>query len=65
MKEKTIISDRNKGVFFIILSAFCFALMNVFVRMAGDLPFIQKSFFRNFVSCLDINEKAGNKNIYA
>ncbi|EDS71906.1 putative membrane protein [Anaerofustis stercorihominis DSM 17244] len=50
MKEKTIISDRNKGVFFIILSAFCFALMNVFVRMAGDLPFIQKSFFRNFVA---------------
>lgn len=50
MKEKTIISNRNKGVFFITLSAFCFALMNVFVRMAGDLPFIQKSFFRNFVA---------------
>ncbi|MCR2033442.1 DMT family transporter [Anaerofustis stercorihominis] len=50
MKEKIIISDKNKGVFFIVLSAFCFALMNVFVRMAGDLPFIQKSFFRNFIA---------------
>lgn len=44
------LSSKNKGVFFIILSAFCFAMMNVLVRMAGDLPFIQKSFFRNFVA---------------
>jgi len=48
--EQTSRENRNKGVFFIILSAFCFALMNVFVRMSGDLPFIQKSFFRNFVA---------------
>ncbi|MFR0855397.1 DMT family transporter [uncultured Ruminococcus sp.] len=36
----------------IILSAFCFAWMNAFVRLAGDLPFIQKSFFRNLVALL-------------
>lgn len=34
------------------MSAFCFALMSFFVRMAGDLPPIQKSFFRNFVAAI-------------
>lgn len=32
------------------MSAFCFALMNVCVRMAGDIPSIQKSFFRNLIA---------------
>lgn len=41
-----------KGIIYIILSAFCFALMNMFVRMSGDLPSIQKSFFRNFVAAI-------------
>lgn len=39
-----------KGVFCIIISAFCFALMNLFVRLSGALPSIQKSFFRNLVA---------------
>lgn len=43
---------RYKGIIFIIASAFFFALMNTCVRMAGDLPSIQKSFFRNFVAFL-------------
>lgn len=34
----------------IILSAFFFACMNVSVRLAGDLPSVQKSFFRNLVA---------------
>lgn len=38
------------GVVYIIISAFCFALMNMFVRLSGDLPFVQKSFFRNLVA---------------
>lgn len=42
---------KNKGVQLIILSAFFFALMNVFVKLSGDLPSIQKSFFRNLVAC--------------
>ena len=46
------VSNRQKGMICIILSAFCFAWMNVFVRLAGDLPFIQKSFFRNLVALL-------------
>lgn len=41
---------RYKGILFIILSALCFAFMNMFVRMAGDLPAIQKSFFRNLIA---------------
>lgn len=43
-------SQKNKGIVLIICSAFCFALMNMMVRFAGDLPSIEKSFFRNFVA---------------
>lgn len=46
------ISSKYRGIFFILLSAFCFALMSVFVRLSGDLPVIQKSFFRNIVAFL-------------
>ena len=38
------------GVFYIILSAFFFALMAVFIRLAGDLPTVEKAFFRNLVA---------------
>lgn len=44
------ISNKNKAVIYIIISAFCFALMNLCVRLSGDLPSFQKSFFRNFVA---------------
>lgn len=44
------ISKKQQAVFYIICSAFFFALMNMFVRMSGDLPSIQKSFFRNLVA---------------
>lgn len=45
-------TQKNKGVCCILLSSFSFALMNLFVRMSGDLPSIQKSFFRNFIAML-------------
>ncbi|MCC8028524.1 MAG: DMT family transporter [Lachnospiraceae bacterium] len=35
---------------FIVLSALCFAFMNMFVRLAGDLPSVEKSFFRNLIA---------------
>ena len=38
------------GICYIILAAFFFALMAMFVRLSGDIPSIQKSFFRNLVS---------------
>ncbi|HAJ97794.1 MAG TPA: EamA family transporter [Ruminococcus sp.] len=44
--------SKYKGIILIICSAFCFALMNAFVRLSGDLPSIQKSFFRNFVALI-------------
>ena len=31
-------SQKNKGIILIIMSAFFFALMNMMVRLAGDLP---------------------------
>lgn len=45
-------NDKTKGMLCIIASAFCFALMNLFVRLAGDLPSVEKSFFRNVVAAI-------------
>lgn len=42
--------QKYKGIIFIIVSAFCFALMNLLIHMSGDLPTVQKSFFRNIVA---------------
>ena len=47
-----MMKSKYKGILFIICSAFCFAFMNAFVRLSGDLPSVQKSFFRNFVALL-------------
>lgn len=41
-----------RGVLCIIMSAFCFACMNICIRLAGDIPSIQKSFFRNLVAAV-------------
>ncbi len=46
------ISQKNKAIIFMIISAFFFTLMNIFVRLSGDIPVIQKSFFRNFVALI-------------
>ena len=46
------LSNRNKGIFFIIFSAFGFAMMSAFIKLSGDLPTFQKTFFRNLVSCI-------------
>lgn len=45
-------NKKYRGIVCIVISAFCFALMNMFVRLAGDLPSVQKSFFRNFVAAI-------------
>lgn len=44
------LTAKQKGVIFILISAFGFAMMNLFVRLSGDLPSIQKSFFRNLIA---------------
>ena len=45
-------SNRTKGTLCILLAALSFALMNTFVHLAGDVPSMQKAFFRNFVAVL-------------
>lgn len=49
MKQSTNI---RRGIFFILLSSFSFALMGMFVHAAGDLPFVQKAFFRNIIAAV-------------
>lgn len=41
-----------KGILCIISAAFFFSLMTVMVRLSGDLPVIEKSFFRNLVAAI-------------
>ncbi len=48
-------NSRTKGIICIISAAFCFALMGLFVRLSGDVPSMQKSFFRNFVALLVVS----------
>ena len=52
-KEKTVNKEMQplyKGIILIIMSAFFFALMNMFVSLSGELPALQKSFFRNLIA---------------
>lgn len=44
------INKTYKGILCIILSAFCFSVMNACVRLSGDLPTFQKAFFRNAIA---------------
>ena len=46
------IRDKYKGILFIILAGFFFSLMTFFVRLSGDLPTMQKAFFRNAVAAV-------------
>lgn len=45
-------NDKTKGIIYIIISAFFFALMGLFVKLSGDLPTVQKTFFRNAVAMI-------------
>lgn len=45
-------ANRNKGILCILCAALCFAMMSMFVRLAGDLPVFEKAFFRNFVAAV-------------
>ena len=46
------LSRLHKAVLCIIASAFFFALMNLFVQLSGDVPTVQKTFFRNFFALI-------------
>ena len=45
-------SERTLGILCILCAAFCFSLMSVFIRLTGDLPTMQKIFFRNLVAAV-------------
>jgi drug/metabolite transporter (DMT)-like permease len=40
-------TDKIKAIMCILLAAFGFSLMTFFVRISGDVPTVQKAFFRN------------------
>ena len=44
------LSEKTKGILFIICSATCFACMTMSVRLAGDLPTMEKALFRNLIA---------------
>ena len=43
-------SGKAKAICYMIFSSGSFAFMNAFVRLAGDMPSVEKSFFRNLVA---------------
>lgn len=45
-------NDHVKGILFILLAALGFAFMSFFVKLAGNVPTMQKAFFRNIVAIL-------------
>ena len=45
-------SNRTKGILCILGAALSFSLMNTFVHLSGDVPTMQKAFFRNFVAVI-------------
>lgn len=44
------INNRAKGIICILLSALCFSGMSSFINLSGDVPVLQKVFFRNLVA---------------
>lgn len=52
MNKAETAAMRRKGILFILMSAFFFSLMSVFVKMAGDLPTMQKALFRNLIAAV-------------
>ncbi|PIE97280.1 MAG: EamA family transporter [Treponema sp.] len=44
------LSSKQKGIILLVCSAFFFTVMNFLAKQAGDLPSIQKAFFRNIVA---------------
>lgn len=44
------INNKTKGIICILLSAFSFSGMSTFINLSGDVPTVQKVFFRNLVA---------------
>lgn len=50
--DNDIMNGKTKGILSILIAAPGFSGMSVCVHPAGDLPSMQKAFFRNFVALL-------------
>lgn len=51
-KTGNVKSAKIKAILCILAAAFGFSLMTFFVRLSGDLPTMQKAFFRNAIAAL-------------
>lgn len=51
-KRENQMDQKKQGILYIIAAGFFFALMTFFVRLSGDLPTMQKAFFRNAVAAV-------------
>lgn len=48
------LNNKVKGIICVLIAAFGFSVMSLFVKLSGDLPAFQKAFFRNFIALLFI-----------
>lgn len=49
---KQKLTELHKAIILLVTSALFFALMNMFVQLSGELPTIQKAFFRNLIALI-------------
>lgn len=57
------IGQKTKRIIYIVVAAFGFSVMSLFVKLAGDLPAFQKAFFRNFIALIFITVMMLRENI--
>lgn len=57
------IGQKTKGIIYIVVAAFGFSVMSLFVKLSGDLPVFQKAFFRNFIALIFITVMMLRENI--
>ena len=57
------IGQKTKGIIYIVVAAFGFSVMSLFVKLAGDLPAFKKAFFRNFIALIFITVMMLRENI--
>ena len=50
--KKPKLSSHTIGIILVIIDSFFFSLMTLFVKLAGDVPTMQKTFFRNFIAAI-------------
>jgi len=48
----TKLNPKYKGILCLLFAAFSFSCMNLMIRLAGDVPTFQKSFFRNLIAMM-------------